>query len=254
MTGPTTAPLWYGYSLADIDRISRLVISVDRWALDGTVVDRLDAVRFAITEHLLTAGSRPAKQDLVNVGRSASDRYVEAEMRYRGYDRRQAHLGRGASVNFQRFWQGNPRTPAEDRFVEHMTLTQIWPHLTLAQQQAVWAFALTGDHEAAASQLGLTPGAFAGRLKKARNRFAVLWHEHETPRRRPMDKRVLSRTGTVAGRKLLTVRDVEKLRQRRAEGATYRELAVETGYSASALCNLVNGKRRAYNGPVPAAA
>lgn len=251
MTGPTAVNLWWGYSLADIDRISRLVISVDRWAMDGTVVDRLDAVRFAITEHLLTATSRPAKQDLVDVGRSASNRHVGDEMRYRGYDMRNIATGQGGLPGFQRYWQGNPRTPAEDRITEALSLVQIWPHLTTVRQQAVWAYALTGDQQAAADLLGISLTVFSGRLKKARNRFAALWHEHETPRRRPMDKRVLARSGTYRGRQLLTVDDVDELRKRRAEGATYRQLAEETGYSAGALCHLLNGKRRAYR-PVAA--
>ena len=252
MTDPTTTNLWHGYSLADIDRLARLVISIDRWAKDAvTVPDRLDAVRFAIIEHLLTATTRPAKQDLVTIGRSASDRHVEAEMHYRGYDPRNILGGQSALPGFQRYWQGNPRTPAEERLTEYLSLTQIWPHLTQIQQQAVWAFALTGDHVEAAGLLGIPLTAYSARLHKARNAFAVLWHEHETPRRRRMDKRILARSGTYRGRQLLTTDDLDRLRKRRLAGATYRQLAAETGYSAGALCNLLKGKRRAHT---PAAA
>lgn len=245
-TTPTATSLWHGYSLADIDRLARLVIAVDRWSMEAGVSDRLDAVRFAITEHLLTAAAKPAKQDLVAVGRSASDRYVGDEMRYRGYDRRNISGGRGALPGFQRFWQGNPRMPWEERLTECMSLSQIWPQLTAVQQQAVWAFALTGDHVAAAALLDITFTAYTARLHKARTVFAALWHEHETPRRRRMDKRILARSGTYRGRPLLTEADLEALRVRRAAGATFRQLAEETGYSAGALCNLLNGKRRAH--------
>ncbi len=250
MTDPTAVPLWHGYSLTDIDKISRLVIAIDRWSTAMETTDRQDAVRFAITEHLITARLAPTRQDLIRVGRAAADRYVATEMRYHGYDPRHIDHGQGGMVRFQRYWQGTGHMPWDEQLVERLALTQVWPRLTLAQQQALMALALTGDHRAAADQLGLPLPAFSGRLRKARRRVLARWHEHETPRRPARDKRVLSRSGTYRGRRLLTEQDLEGLRDRRAAGATLRQLAAETGYSAGALCNLLRGKRR----PAPATA
>ncbi|MFI8942689.1 hypothetical protein [Streptomyces syringium] len=244
MTDPTTVPLWHSYALRDIDAISRFVIVIDRWSNAMDTTDRQDAVRFAITEHLITSGTAPTRQDLVRIGRAAADRHVAAEMRYHGYDPRHLDRGQGGMANFQRYWQGTGHTPWDEQLVERLALTQVWPRLTLAQQQALMALALTGDHRAAADHLGLPLPAFSGRLRKARRRVLALWHEHETPRRPARDKRVLARSGTYRGRRLLTEQDVEVLRDRRAAGATLRQLASETGYSAGALCNLLSGKRR----------
>ncbi len=251
---PTATNLWHGYSLADIDHLGRLTISIDRWPMHGTLQERLDAVRFAITEHLLTATSPPTRRELVDIGLRAANDYVRTEMRHHGYDRDHSHLGRGAGTNFQRYWQANPRTTAEDRITENLALAQIWPRLVPVQQQALWALAITDDYQAAADMLGINVSALYERLKKARRRFTMLWHEHETPRRRGQDMRVLARSGMYRGRPLLTVDDVERLRDRREEGASFKELAAETGYSVTTVRSLVNGKRRAFAGPIPAAA
>lgn len=243
MTAPERFNLWHGYGLRDIDRLARIAVATDRWdTTDAT--ERYNAVRAALIEHLLTTDTPPARRDLIHLGHRAADQYVAAEMRYRGYDPRRPDLGQAALPNFQRHWQVAARTPWDERLIEDMALTQIWPRLTTAQQQAVIALALTGDHQAAADLLELTLAAFSGRLWKARRQAAALWHEHETPRRARMDKRVLARSGFYRGKRLLTEQDLDQLRERRAQGVTLRRLAEETGYSAGALCNLLRGKRR----------
>jgi predicted DNA-binding protein (UPF0251 family) len=242
-TAPDRVNLWHGYGLADIDQLARIAVATDRW--DTTdAAERYNAFRAAIVEHLITSETAPTRRDLVHVGHRAADRYVEAEMRYHGYDPRRLDRGQGALPNFQRHWQTAGHTPWDERLIEHLALTQVWPRLTLAQQQTVIALATTGDHQEAADLLGLQLPAFSGRLKKARRTIARLWHEHETPRRQRMDKRVLARSGTYRGKRLLTEEDLERLRDRRVQGATYRELATETGYSQGALCNLLRGKCR----------
>lgn len=242
-TAPDRINLWHGYGLADIDRLARIAVATDRW--DTTdAAERYNVVRAAIVEHLIASETVPARRDLVHVGHRAADRYVEAEMQYHGYDKRRLDLGQAAGTRFQRHWQIAGHTPWDERLIEHLALTQIWPRLTLAQQQAVIALAETGDHQEAADLLGLQLPAFSGRLKKARRTIALLWHEHETPRPQRMDKRVLARSGTYRGKRLLTEADLERLRDRIGQGATYRTLAAETGYSAGALCNLLRGKRR----------
>ncbi|MFC5144247.1 hypothetical protein [Streptomyces aureoversilis] len=241
---PTAANLWHGYSLRDIDSLSRLVIVIDRWSNAMDTRDRQDAARFAITEYLITADEAPTRQDLVRLGRAAANRHVATEMRYHGYDPCHVDRGQGGMARFQRYWQHTSHLPWDEQMVERLALAQVWPRLTLAQQQALMALAITGDHQAAADYLGLSLGAFSGRLRKARQRVLALWHEHETPRRQAKDQRVLARSGTYRGRRLLTEQDLEALRDRRAAGATLRQLAAETGYSAGALCNLLKGKRR----------
>ncbi|MFE9382337.1 helix-turn-helix domain-containing protein [Streptomyces sp. NPDC007025] len=236
-------PLLHGYSMRDLDHVTRYTIAADRWHLAGAD-DRYAAVHHAIVEHLLTTPERPTRRDLVNVGLHASNAHVADEMHHHGWDRRDMQAGRGALPGFQRFWQTRGHLPWDETLIERYALAQIWPHLTDLQQQAIEALAATGDHQAAADALGLHLPAFSARLRLARRAVLGLWHEHETPRPLPRDKRVRTKTGTWNGRRLLTEADLDKLRQRRTEGATYAQLAAETGYSAGALCNLLRGKRR----------
>lgn len=243
-TSPADEPLRHGYTYTDLARYARTALALDRWHTSDTT-DRYAAALNAIVETLLTADTRPSPRDLVDIGVRATNRYVADEMHHRGYDRRNLNAGPGGLPAYQRYWQHTGHAPWDERLIERIALTQMWPQLTLAQQQAVMALALTGDHAEAALSLGLPRTAFAARLRNARLAIANLWHEHETPpARRRRDKRVLTRSGTWAGRRLLTEDDLDQLRQRRADGATYRQLADETGYSAGALCNLLTGKRR----------
>lgn len=233
-----------GYTAHGLDRLARLVIAADRWRNDMNLTDRYDAIRYGITLHLLTTSQRPTRRDLIKAGLRASNEYVATEMHHHGYDPRHTAAGTGALPGFQRFWQEHGHLPWDERTVERIALAQVWPQLTPGQQEAVTALAETGDHQAAAALLGVPLVTYSSRLRKARLRVLALWHEHETPRPLPRDKRVLARSGTYRGRQLLTEQDLERLRDRRTEGVTLRQLAVETGYSAGALCNLLRGKRR----------
>lgn len=246
---PTAVNLWHGYSLADIQQLATKVIAVDRWRKDQDIRDRRDAAAYAITEHLLTADHAPTRRQLVDIGLRASDRHVADEMHYRGYDPRNLAAGTGGLPGYQRYWQTTGRSPFDERVVEHVALTQIWPCLTGVQQQALMALALTDDHQAAADTLGIPLSAFSGRMLKARRRAQALWHEHETPARLPRDKRLFNRAPIDGrGKRRLTEADLETIRDRRATkgpGSSLRALAAEYGYTAAALCNLLNGKRRA---------
>lgn len=246
---PASTNLWHGYSLNDIDQLATKVIRVDRWRKDLDTRDRHDAARYAITEHLLTAQQPPTRRELADIGLRASDRHVADEMYYRGYDPRNLAAGTAGLPGYQRYWQTTGRTPFDERVVERIALTQIWPRLTTVQQQAVMALALTDDHQAAADTLGLQLSAFSGRMHKARRRARALWHEHETPARLPRDKRLFNRAPIDGrGKPRLTEADLGQIRERRqarGPGSTLRELAAEYGYTAGGLCNLLSGKKRA---------
>jgi hypothetical protein len=243
---PAREPLWHGYSYTDIDDIARLVIRVDRYRKDMDTTERYLEVRFAIIEFLATATDRPSHQDLVGAGRHGSDAHVRSEMHTHGWDRRRLDLGSGALPGFHRFWQDSGRMPMDERVVERIAVRQVWPTLTLAQQQAVMALALTDDHVAAARQLGIPYGNYASRLRNARIRFHALWHEHETPRRPRRDKRVLNRVAVDSrGKRRLTESEVEVLRDRVAAGEKQYLLAAEVGYTPGALSYVLRGRRRA---------
>lgn len=248
-THPAETPLRHGYTFNQLHDITLSVIRTDRWRKDIDISDRYDAIRYGITEHLLTVDTAPTRPELKQAGREASDRYVADEMHHHGYDRRNLNAGAGALPSYQRHWQNAGRTPFDERVVEHIALTQVWGELTLAQQQAVMALALTADYQEAAESLGLRWPAFAGRMHKARRRVHALWHQHETPRKQARDKRVFNRTPVDGrGRRRLTEADLDNIRGRKATGSTLQTLANEYGYTAGGLSNLLNGKKK----PAPA--
>jgi hypothetical protein len=247
---PARVPLWHGYSYTDIDDVARLVVRVDRYRKDMDTTERYLEARFAIIEFLATSSSRPTHQALVDAGRRGSDVHVRSEMHTHGWDRRRLDLGSGALPGFQRFWQDSGRMPLEDRVVERVALRQVWPTLTLAQQQAVMALALTDDHAAAAQQLGVGLQTYAARLRNARIRFHALWHEGETPRRPRRDKRVLNRVPVDSrGKRRLTESEVEVLRDRVAAGEKQYVLAAEVGYTPGGLSYVLRGRSKAAPDP-----
>ena len=251
---PTQTPLWHGYTYRDIDLAARTVSTSSWWRGDIDATERYAAARFAITEYLIGAVEQPAASELHRVGRGAAARSAQDDMHSHGYDTRHTEHGPGALPGFQRYWHAGTGSLWDERIVERVALHQIWPHLSLVQQQAVMALALTEDHQAAADQLGIPLSRFSSRLRDARRIVLALWHEHETPRRLPRDKRAGWSQVTSTGRRRLTVGELEALRDRIAAGAKVSELASEIGYSRAGLYDLLSGKKRPAPDPMPQAA
>jgi hypothetical protein len=67
----------------------------------------------------------------------------------------------------------------EDRIVDAISLSQIWPRLTAVQQEALIALATCDDYAAAAQGLGLAYYTFCARVRHARLTFLRYWHEGE---------------------------------------------------------------------------
>jgi hypothetical protein len=85
---------------------------------------------------------------------------------------------------FCRYWDdylhhGAPSPEA--LLIDPLALAQIWPQLTLREQQALHALAETGSYDAAAAAIGISRDHFSSLLSRARHHFLTLWHEHERP-------------------------------------------------------------------------
>lgn len=232
----------HGYTVRDINQLTRAALRRDRW--NTAVEERTAAIRLGMIEHLRTAEEPPTDSDLLKAGAAASDRYMLAELRAHGYDRKHPERGGGTSPGFVRYWEPAAHTPFEERVEERVALAQVWPSLSLPQRQAVLALADTDDYEEAVAQVGVPRGTFAARLHHGRRSFAALWHEHETPRHVRRNEHAPSPAAASQRGRRLTVSEVEALRVRYLDGETLTALAAEAGVGAMTLSRLLRGKRR----------
>lgn len=228
------SPVAHGYTVRDLEHLTRTVLRLDRWYTAADGEERYDAVWFGITEHLLTATKPPTRRELLNAGTAASDARVRDDMRTHG----RCTQTYGPMPRFHAYWNpANPPSP-EGRIVERLAVQQIWPLLQPRQQQALTALATTGDYDQAAAALGVTKGTFTVLISAGRRRFYTWWHEHEQPSRQwRTDRRIHSRNGR--GRP--TAKQVDAYRERRDAGEPVKALAAEAGTTAATLYRLLKG-------------
>lgn len=242
---PEADEIRHGYTLTDIDRLTRTAAATSRWHTAADADERHAVMWHAIVERVLTADDTPTRRDLLRAATDAVDAYVRAEMHHHGWDSRNLNNGAGGMSRFQAFWHSAEREPFEERVTDRIALSQIWPTVAEHHQQVLRVLAATNGHDPAATALGLTQTGYASRLRKARASVRGLWHEHETPRHMPPDRRLFSRAGTDNfGRKCLTVSQVAELSARRHAGESVTALAAEVGYTRGALSMLLTGKKR----------
>lgn len=241
MTADT--PVAHGYTVRDIEHITRLVLRLDRWYTAADGEERYDAVWFGIVEHLLTAAEPPTRNELLRAGTEASDARVKDEMRTHGRDTRV--IGR-RMPRFYAYWRPSNTPGPENGVVDRLAVQQIWPLLQPRQQQALTALAATGDYERAAAVLGVTLGTLSVLISGGRRRFYAWWHEHEEPSRQwRTDRRVRSRDGRDhLGRRRLSTAQVDAYRHRHHNGESLKALAGECGLSATALSQLIRGRSK----------
>ena len=238
---PPAAPAdpMHGYTLADLDNITRYALYLDRWH-SGDIADRYDTVWHAVVEHILTAGTAPTRNELLTAGIAASLRHVRAEMHHRGLSERNP----GQSMRgFERYWTAGPSPSAEECVVDRVALYQVLPLLTDLQMQALTAAAGHGDYQAAAGALGVAPGTVWQRLDSGRKRIYAAWHEGETPPGTAWRSRKRA-SATHPGGKRLTESQVEEIRDRYAAGARQVDLAEEMGVGQTTISRLLRGQSR----------
>lgn len=233
----------HGYTLHDIDHLTRTVIRLDRWYTAGDIDERFDAIRHAIIELLLTSTQPPTRNELLHAGTVASDNTVRDDARNHGRD-----TGHGKPMpEFHRYWASAHRGASpETRIVERVALTQIWPLLRPSERNALTTLAATEDYEATADALGIAKGTLSTIVSTGRRRFFEAWHEGETPSKQwRTDRRVGSRDGRDHfGRARLNTTQVDAYRQRHHAGETITALAAEAGLSKTGLSRLLSGKSK----------
>lgn len=173
------APIRYGWTLAELDRLARAVVSNNcTWWPAGDREDLYAAAWHGIVEHLYTSSTEPRRSELMEAGRQALAVDVRDTMRHHGARRDGSNSGQKYAMYWE--WAGRTTPSPEAGIVERLALAQILPALTEGQLAAIHALAATGDYAEAARLVGSATG-LKSQLMKGRRRFRALWHEGETP-------------------------------------------------------------------------
>jgi hypothetical protein len=241
---PARAPrtdVLHGYTLADLDALTREVLRLDRWNRAGDVDERHAAIWHAIAEHIVVAEQPPGRQELLTAGVKASNAHVKREMKFHGRD--PVNIGE-RMPNYERYWASNPTPSPETRIVERIALSQVLPLLTKRQAEALTALAAYEDYSTAATAIGSTYATYTTLVTQARRRIYKAWHQGETPPTKPWRKDIReSKPLDTRGNKRLTVSEVDALRARYNAGEKLRAGALDAGVPVSTLSALIRGTR-----------
>ncbi|WP_194821284.1 hypothetical protein [Micromonospora sp. S-DT3-3-22] len=169
--------LRHGYNLADLHEIARHAVATDWSHHAADYHDRYDIAWSAVAEHLYAADN-PTRQDLLRYARYVLHAATQDDMRHRGV----SHHTNDTAVNAVRYWALRQVTHThEDRVVDSLGLWQIWSCMRDADRQTLLALAAHEDYAKAADALGMRYYTFCAAVRRARQRFLVLWHDGEQP-------------------------------------------------------------------------
>lgn len=177
---PGSDALRFGYTLDDVDRLTRVVCKTHH-AMACDFRDRYAEAYGAIVEELYSATEPPRENDLIAVGHAAIRDMVRAVHRTHGLS---LDSGEGTTYGVAKFWWdiSRPTPSPEGRVVELETLRMIWPQLDQRDREALLAVAACdGDHYRAATMLGVSDRVMRARIKHACATFLSWWHEGERP-------------------------------------------------------------------------
>ncbi|MCD0449655.1 helix-turn-helix domain-containing protein [Actinocorallia sp. API 0066] len=147
----------------------------------GWSSDQVEVAFGAAVEYLYGCREAPEASELLAASWRALSARWEKNRRFFGKDqRRPGERSRG----FQRYWSSvaGGEGGFEDRVVEWRAVVQIWPLLAEGDRAVLVELARAdGDAGAAARALGMERAVFMDRVRRARGRFLVLWHDGEVP-------------------------------------------------------------------------
>ncbi|MFI6522187.1 hypothetical protein ACIBF1_42025 [Spirillospora sp. NPDC050679] len=192
---PEAEPLRFGFSMNDLEQIAWKAVGWDRATRGMDRSDRYETAWFAVVDRLYSAPEPVERGELLSAAIHALLAMNSDDVRTRGFNQRVGKTaGPHSAPQFARYWLGTRQATTEPAFVvnliDRMALRQVFACLTPPQRAALLALALHQDYARAAESLGLSGSAFTSRLERARERFLTLWHEHETPAARRLDKRL----------------------------------------------------------------
>jgi hypothetical protein len=185
MCGARETELRHGYTLGDIEDLSRAAVRRDVWHRSLPLADRLDTAWSAIAEHLYASDEPPARTALIRAAWTALRQETEDEWHTHGVSRAAGVYEGGAVMHgFARYWNPAARAPGpENAVVDRVALAQIWAALAPRHREVLAALAARGDYTGAAQFLDRRRGTVIAQASRARQSFLELWHEGEAPSR-----------------------------------------------------------------------
>jgi hypothetical protein len=172
--------LRFGYTIDDLDRLSKIHVHLDTWHHGWNSFERYDLAFSAMAEYLYSCDEIPSQNDLLHAAQRAVNDYVHGDQRSRGISKSD---GRSDMRGFYKYWgyQFSGFPSPEGAVIERMALRQIFPLLAPRFRRVLLTLAATSNHEQAAASLGITPNTYKNQLCSARREFLKLWHEGESP-------------------------------------------------------------------------
>jgi hypothetical protein len=113
------AELRYGYTIAEVSRLSVQAVRRERWNQVADFDDRLEVAWHAIIEHIHTATARPAERDVMYAGWRAIGEHVSSDYQFRGHDRQDQC--EGTTAGFERYWWTAARAAPGEAQIDPMT-------------------------------------------------------------------------------------------------------------------------------------
>lgn len=179
MTGPLPIEVKHGYTLTDLDQLTRMALSrnvVGRAYMSAA--DRYHIAWSGIATHLYETDTPPDRADLIHAGWTAINKAREEELQAHGWrvDKGELHQRPAFAI----YWH-EPGTGFEEALIERIGLRQAVAELTPACRDAVYAVYALGSYQAAQDALGITRAALTDRLMRARMTILRAWMPDETP-------------------------------------------------------------------------
>jgi len=182
--------LRFGFSYEHVQALAHSAVRRHARSAGMDASDRFEAAHFAVVEYLYTAQEPVTSLDLFLAGVRGLNRLRQGDLRERGFASRgpvsrDPGAGPWSARSAWRYWHQPQPTGPEEKATDRVALGQVMATLTRSQALALLALAgHDGDHQAAATALGVSGRVLERRLWRARAAFLAAWHEHEAPPRR----------------------------------------------------------------------
>lgn len=181
-----TAEVWWGYTMADIERLAWTAVRRHAFSTPLDNEDRYACAWHAIVMEIFGRVDAPKHHELIGVAFDALSAEVSAHRRHQG---RRTDGGQ-ESPKFKAYWHAGRQKHFWDdgfseRVCEHMALGDALRTLTVNEYEALVTLAAFDNHgKNAAAALGLTYSTFRHRVASGRKKVFEVWYGDETPPQR----------------------------------------------------------------------